>query len=372
MNITSESPSIQTIYDWFTKGRLIVNRRYQRKLVWTLEDKKALIETIQRQYPLPNILLAAKDEKYEIIDGLQRLNAIIGFINKEFTTNDNKYFNLSEFPAAKDYLENLDEGYGADASDTTKNVDTVLDRNQVTSYLSYVLPVSIMRDATSVDIDNAFSRINRYGHKLSDQESRQAGAVTPFSNYIRKLSQRIRQDDTPDILDLSKMPEISISTPRGGLNYKIESNNTFWVKQHILNNRDLVTSEDEQYLAELVACILDGKMLKREREALDSLYDDSDRAQEINKKLQEYNPDKLTVEILRCIQIVEKTTNSSGTFESIRDLVVENKSNPIPAFFNLLMTALHRTIFTNKRHIADYRELASRLKGSYKRAQVKK
>jgi len=62
LEISVENPPISKIYEWFTQGKLIVNRRYQRKLVWTLEDKQALVETISNRYPLPNILLAAVED----------------------------------------------------------------------------------------------------------------------------------------------------------------------------------------------------------------------------------------------------------------------------------------------------------------------
>ncbi|NBH99692.1 hypothetical protein D7Y41_02310 [Anaerotruncus sp. 1XD22-93] len=35
-----------------------VNRRYQRKLVWTLEEKQKFIDTILHNYPVPIFLLA--------------------------------------------------------------------------------------------------------------------------------------------------------------------------------------------------------------------------------------------------------------------------------------------------------------------------
>jgi len=44
--LTPQSISIQTLYSWYREGKLFVNRRYQRKLVWTLLEKQKLIESI--------------------------------------------------------------------------------------------------------------------------------------------------------------------------------------------------------------------------------------------------------------------------------------------------------------------------------------
>ena len=39
INLSPEIKSIQSLYREFTENRLIVNRKYQRKLVWTLENR---------------------------------------------------------------------------------------------------------------------------------------------------------------------------------------------------------------------------------------------------------------------------------------------------------------------------------------------
>ena len=70
--LTSQPISVQSVYSWYADGKLLVNRRYQRKLVWTLEEKQKLIESILNKYPIPAILLAEKEGMpgtFEIIDG---------------------------------------------------------------------------------------------------------------------------------------------------------------------------------------------------------------------------------------------------------------------------------------------------------------
>ena len=115
MGIIPRGISIMELYRWYRDNKLLVNRRYQRKLVWTLYEKKALINSILSGYPIPLILLArsTKDSNaYEIIDGTQRLNSIFGFIENQFSiiwNNKEVYFNIEEFPlqkykSKKDYL----------------------------------------------------------------------------------------------------------------------------------------------------------------------------------------------------------------------------------------------------------------------------
>jgi len=73
--LSSQPTSIQTLYGWFRSDKLSINRRYQRKLVWTLEEKQKLIDSLLQHFPVPAILLASAndaDETFEVIDGMQR------------------------------------------------------------------------------------------------------------------------------------------------------------------------------------------------------------------------------------------------------------------------------------------------------------
>ena len=42
---------ISEIYKWYNEGLFIVNRKYQRKLVWSLQEKQKFIDTIIKNYP---------------------------------------------------------------------------------------------------------------------------------------------------------------------------------------------------------------------------------------------------------------------------------------------------------------------------------
>ncbi len=56
MSITPQGMSILNLYNLYRKNKLIVNRRYQRKLVWTKAEKQGLIDSILLNYPIPLIL----------------------------------------------------------------------------------------------------------------------------------------------------------------------------------------------------------------------------------------------------------------------------------------------------------------------------
>ena len=72
----------------------------QRPLVWTIEQKRSLIESviIRRSIPPISVVLTI-DDVYQVIDGKQRLSAFIEYINGGF---DFCGYYCDELP--KDYL----------------------------------------------------------------------------------------------------------------------------------------------------------------------------------------------------------------------------------------------------------------------------
>lgn len=99
-----KSKTIELVYREYLNQQYAVNRRYQRKLVWTIDEKQQLIDSILHHYPLPQFLVAntsVKRQSYEIIDGMQRLNAIVGFIENDFSTKRGEYFDLEATASTK-------------------------------------------------------------------------------------------------------------------------------------------------------------------------------------------------------------------------------------------------------------------------------
>jgi uncharacterized protein with ParB-like and HNH nuclease domain len=103
MSVVPQGIPIQAMYRQYREGKFSVNRKYQRKLVWSVAEKQALIDSILSGYPIPLILFAERPDlygsgKYEIVDGIQRLNAIFGFhvvshiISPDFSRNKILFF----------------------------------------------------------------------------------------------------------------------------------------------------------------------------------------------------------------------------------------------------------------------------------------
>lgn len=247
--------TIQSIYAWYSEDKLFVNRRYQRKLVWTQIEKQKLIESITSQYPVPAILLAERpDGSFEIIDGLQRLFSIVSFIENAYPTVDGKLFDVAQFPTAK---LRSDDGHFATMEGEKLNP------REVSTFLDYSMAITVMRNATEGEIDDVFARINTYGHRLSDQERRQSGVQDGFSEAVRELACLMRGDVSSDVLRLDQMPSISIDLPMNRHGYEVKADEVFWVSQGVLRSTELRDSVDEQCIADIAACVVGGSLCVR-------------------------------------------------------------------------------------------------------------
>jgi hypothetical protein len=355
--LDSQPKSIQSIYSWYSEDMLSVNRRYQRKLVWTLLEKQKLIESILRRYPVPAILLAEREGGgYEIIDGLQRLHTLVSFIEGSFPTLDGKYFDVAQFPTAQ---TRADKGVF-----TAPSGGDVIDTREVSIILDYTLAASVMRGASEADIDDVFARINTYGHRLSDQERRQAGVQDKFSELIREIACELRGDTSADILTLSEMPAISIDLPMTKHGYEVIASEVFWVQQGILRSTGLRDSMDEQCIADVLACIVSGQLLPRSKDALDEIYDHgSEQNLRITAALETYGPEKIQAELKFCIDEILKVCEA-GTPSKLRTVIFNPPTtNAFPAVFAVLLIAFHESLIAGKKKISNYEGVKTALSG---------
>lgn len=79
-----DTTTIRTFADYAKDEDLDLNPSYQRDNVWSTSDSQLLIDSILRGIPIPSIILTevGKDSKFQIVDGKQRLTAILRFIGQ--------------------------------------------------------------------------------------------------------------------------------------------------------------------------------------------------------------------------------------------------------------------------------------------------
>lgn len=162
---------------WFidlqNNNQLELNPPYQRKSVWSRKDRKFFLDTIFRGYPSPSIFLYKTSEEktiYHVVDGKQRLETIIMFVNNELAI-DKAYGDIRL--AGKKWKD-------IEKFDTLKH-----------SFWDYVLPVEFINvDSTGTFINEVFERLNRNSRKLVEQELRHAKYDGWLINFLEKEANR--------------------------------------------------------------------------------------------------------------------------------------------------------------------------------------
>lgn len=263
-DLTVKGESIERVYGQYNDGRYVVNRRYQRKLIWTLEEKVSFIDSIVRGYPVPIILLAESrsrgESHLEIIDGMQRINAVTSFIENDFKV-DGCFFDLNTMAVTK---ARLDKG-------EILQREPVMDRGKCVRVASYLVPFSIFEFSEDSSVDEVFRRINSGGRKLSRQELRAAGATGHFAQAVRRIAAKIRGDDSwSDVLRLNEMKKISITNRE--LPYGIAVEELFWVKQGVLTKEQVRESRDEELVADMLAYMVSDTPQSSRAEFLDDFF----------------------------------------------------------------------------------------------------
>lgn len=313
MSVIPSGVSVQEIYRRYRENQIIVNRKYQRKLVWSEDEKARLIDSILKGYPIPLILFAefvGDDGKtyYEVLDGMQRLNAIVSFIENEYPVSE-KYFDIKQLARAQQAeKDGLFEAYRG---------DSLHDPAICANLLDYQLAVTSYKVELEENVFEIFRRINSSGRQLSSQEQRQAGVLCPFSDLVRGIAAEIRGDSTSEQVALSDMPQISIGNTRENSRYGLNADNTFWVKQGIVTIQNLKNSDDEEIIADILISILLDEPFARSKERLDNAYNlSSELYSKIEASLIHYTPKKLKEDVqntfsvlMNCIESVSKESN---------------------------------------------------------------
>jgi hypothetical protein len=96
MKSQHEWMSIEDLTELYKNKMLAANPEYQRGVVWSPKQKKKLIDSVLRGYPLPLIYLhhikkivaGMQREDFEIIDGQQRITALYEFVEGNFSLYD--------------------------------------------------------------------------------------------------------------------------------------------------------------------------------------------------------------------------------------------------------------------------------------------
>lgn len=202
-----KSYNISDFYEWYQKETLILQPKFQRRDIWSQSARSYLIDTILRKLPVPKLYIRQQidlDRRRtirEVVDGQQRLRAVIDFIEGRLTVSKHhnpQYCNLK--------FEEL--------PDDVKN-----------DFLAYQFSVDLLLGASDREVLDIFTRINTYTMTLNAQEKLNARFSGAFKQTVYRL----------------------------GLDHL-----AFWRNNRILTDRRIARMGEAELASELVVVMLDG------------------------------------------------------------------------------------------------------------------
>lgn len=172
--------------------------KFQRRGVWKTPARSHLIDTLIKGMPVPPIYLRLNqnEEKTkiirEVIDGQQRISAVLDFVNNKFALSKN----LGIIHGGRNFSDLSDEH-----------------QNAIRQYSFTCESFSSISDGEVLEV---FSRLNTYSVPLTAQELRNGKFFGPFKRSIYSLSTEYlefwRQNKIFSELNIARMAEAELTS----------------------------------------------------------------------------------------------------------------------------------------------------------------
>ena len=173
--IVRQTWSIAEIYQKIKDGKLILDPDHQRRAIWGNDKKTAFIESLYMEIMIPPIYVVEipgedilDETKYEVVDGKQRLTAIMEFITGALRLNERN-------------LEYYADIFGGKSFSEIREIEPEKTSQMLSSILDIYVITANSPEFTKYDI---FARLNRGAEKLKVNEIRRAIYKSKTTSWI--------------------------------------------------------------------------------------------------------------------------------------------------------------------------------------------
>lgn len=232
-----EAPKPNTLaVSWFygedQKNTLVLTPKYQRNPIWSIGQKCFLIDSLIFGCPIPQVYInikttgLGKEKKtiYEVVDGQQRLRAILEFLNNQWKLIATT---AKSYPVSDLYKKHIGKTY-SELPDSLQNV-----------IWDYQIAVQELRGKEPQEIQGLFRRLNYVVESLNDQELRHSQYFGEFNDAVETLTKE-----------------------------------KFWDEINLFTRRDSQRMKDAEFISELFVIVVDG--IQDQQKTLDKFYADYD------------------------------------------------------------------------------------------------
>lgn len=193
------------IVDFIAKDQWMnLQPEYQRRQVWDKAKQSRFIESMLMNLPVPPIFLFESEyNRYEVMDGQQRLSSILAFYQNRLKLTG---------------LEHWKELHGKQYSDLPPKLQRGLDRRRISAVVLQT-PLASTRTAELRQI--VFERLNTGGQRLNAQELRNCLYSSPFASLLVQLA------GNPTFNDLCDIPRYEDHFVKGHISAELAENSLF-------------------------------------------------------------------------------------------------------------------------------------------------
>ena len=231
---------------WFKqvheRNELEMKPPFQRNPVWTTKQKSYLIDSILNEYPVPEIymqeIVSDKGEvQYILVDGQQRIRAILEFVNNQFAID------------SKDSPQWADLTFEELRPEVKKRI------------YEYDFVARYLPDIDDAQIRAIFGRLNRNNVALNSQELRQATYWGTFIKTMNEIAEYenwgkldiFSSNDIKRMLDVEFVSVLTIAVLNGHQNKNLTVDKYYQLYENEFEQRNFIKELFDSVLRELLA-----------------------------------------------------------------------------------------------------------------------
>jgi hypothetical protein len=230
MKTSPTNKKVRELINMVKDQKLTPRPEFQRRLVWSREDKNHFLDSVLRGFPFPEIYFADGEVNLEtgdgtqlLVDGLQRVSTLIQYFE------DSPELKLTSVPAYR-----------------------LLNEDEKRAFLQYDVTVRDLGSITKDEVIEVFQRLNATKYSLLDIEINNAVYAGALKSFCEKMAAH-----------------------------------PFFITHEIFNATDYKRMGDLRYLVSIVGTMLAGYFNRDDlfEEILDRYNDDFPEASNIEKRL---------------------------------------------------------------------------------------